>query len=153
MPNVKKPRGAAEPIRFDSDRLNDLDRKAYAKRSIADPRHPIAFYISVLLVAVGTLSLVPLYKSLHTSLLASCFAFGPLVLAMLPMWFWRNSMSQFLLTVAAIAYGVWFLLIYLFVMQARDSMAYILFAYIGGIATPFLLVICWISGLIQLWSD
>ncbi len=151
--NMNESRGASDPERFETDRLNDLDRIGNKRRAVAEPKQPIAFYISALLIAFGTILIVPYGKSLFSFLLLFSLAFGPLALAMLPMWFWRNSTSQFLLAFAAIAYAVWFLSVYLFVQTARDAMAVLLFGYVGPIASPFILVICGISGLLHKWTD
>ncbi|MCC6509268.1 MAG: hypothetical protein IT423_09185 [Pirellulaceae bacterium] len=151
--NVNEIRSVAAPMQFESDRLNDLDRKVNNARRVADPTPPIAFYIAATLVAVGTFLILPFAESFHAFLMFFSFAFGPLVLAMLPMWLWRNFMSQLILIFAAIAYAAWFLLIYLLVRNARDAMAVVLFSYIGLIASPFLLVICGISLTFHLWRS
>jgi hypothetical protein len=151
--NVNETRGSAEPMHFESDRLNDIDREVNKRLAVADPLQPIALYVSVLLVAVGTCLILPFAKSFYVFLLLFSFVFAPLVIAMLPMWFWRNVMSQFVLTLAAIAYAIWFLSIYLIVWNARDAMAVVLFSYVGPIAIPFLLVACGISLPFHLWRN
>jgi len=151
--NVNETRGISAPMQFESDRLNDLDRKVNNARLVADPTQPIAFYITGILVAVGAFSLLPFAKSIYVFLLLFSFTLGPLVLTMIPMWLWRNLMSQLILILAAIAYAVLFLMIYLLVRNARDAMAVVLFFYVGPIASPFLLVICGISLPFHLWRN
>ena len=151
--NMNETRGGTEPMLFESDRLTDIDREVNKRLAVADPTQPFALYISVFLVAVGTFLILPFAKSLYVFLLFFSFVFGPLVIAMLPMWFWRNLMSQLVLTFAAIAYAVWFLSIYLIVRNARDAMAVVLFSYVGPIATPFLLVAFGISLPFHLWRN
>jgi len=119
-------------------------------RHIVDSMLPIAFYIGGITVAVGAVLILPMAKSLFAFLMLFSFVFGPLLIAMIPMWFCRTMMSQIILILAAIAYAVWFFYIYWDVYNARDSMAVLLLLYVGPIATPFLLVLCIISLLFHL---
>lgn len=114
---------------------------------------PFAFYLAGALVALGAFLILPYAKTLNLFLFVFSFAFGPLVLAMLPMWFWRSLMSQLVLMFAAIAYSVWFVLVYLTIRNARDPMAATLIFFVGPLASPFLLVLCGISLLCNLYRD
>jgi hypothetical protein len=128
-------------------------RSVNEMRGVADPMPPIAFYITGTLISLGLFLILREVKSFSVSFfLPLLFTFGPLVLAMLPMWFWRNLMSQFILIFAAIAYAIWFLFIYMYVMMSsKPGEASIVFFYVGPFASPFLLVICGISLLFHQW--
>jgi len=114
-------------------------------RHIADSMLPIAFYIGGITVAVGTVLILPMAKSLYLFFMLFPFVFGPLLIAMIPMWFCRSIKSQKILILAAIAYAVWFFYTYWFVSNARDGGAIIVLFLVGFFATPFLLVLCTIS--------
>ena len=119
-------------------------------RHIADSMLPIAFYIGGITVAVGTVLILPMAKSLYLFFMLFPFVFGPLLIAMIPMWFCRSMKSQKILILAAIAYTVWFFLIYWLVYNAGGGIAVIGFFFVGTYATPFLLVLCTISLLFHL---
>lgn len=150
---MKDKRGSEGPILFESDRLTDLDREANAKLFTVHRTQPIAFYVAGIVVAVGAFLIFPFARSFELFLFVFACVFGPLVLSMIPMWFWRNTVSQLILTFAAIVYAVWFLLIYSMVRNARDAMAVLMFFYVGLVASPFLFVIGVFALPFHLWRN
>jgi hypothetical protein len=124
---------------------------AYDTPRAAVGSHPFAFYLASFFVVAGSILIIPFSKSLYVFGLFFSFVFSPLVLAMLPMWYWRNYKSQLTFLFASIAYAVWFLTVYFVVRNARDAMAVVLFAYVGPIASPILLLFCGLALAFHLW--
>lgn len=126
---------------------------ATEKRRVAARSHPFAFYLASFFVVAGSILISSFSKSLFVFGLFFLYIFSPLVLAMLPMWYWRNYKSQLTFLFASIAYAVWFLTVYFVVRNARNAMAGVLFAYVGPIASPFLLLFCGLALAFHLWRD
>ena len=118
-------------------------------KGVAKPMLPIAFYICGTIVVIETF----LISRIHSGFFPWFpHLFGPLLIAMIPMWFCRNLISQAILIFAAIAYGVWIFHNYWFVIHADNPMASIAFAYAPRIASPILFVLCSIALTIHLWK-
>jgi hypothetical protein len=107
---------------------------------------PLAFYLGVPVVIAGTLML-----SVHFGFIEGIFglpiAFGPLMLAWIPMWLCRSKRSQGVLVFANVVFVCWFLYVYL---PMRNPHNWSEFDVLGIIAIglysfPVLLVLCIIA--------
>ncbi len=107
---------------------------------------PVSFYLGLVIFMVGTVAQC-VHFGLFDGLFLSLIAFGPLMLACIPMRLCRTQRSQRVLVFADVAFLCWFLVCYLPLNYPHNvpELDGLLMVAVGVCALPVLLVLCIIA--------
>lgn len=114
---------------------------------------PIAFYFGIVIVMVGTLMLC-IHYGFHGGISGVPFAFGPLMLAWVPMWLCRSQRSQGVFLFANMAFACWFLSVHIPMLYSGQVGEFDVLGTIaiGMYSSPVLLLLS-IMAMVLHWQD